>query len=156
MNYNRSEAGGSSVSGLERVLDFDASSSGDEDYVERPLVQNLYKLESGPGSVTSHPGYTSNMGFHNHHHAHSFSSQHERPMHLRYDSVSSMPIAHSDTFSHASFPMSSSHSVHVVENTDGWVGDDMSASNLSDVLGELKIDESGVGEIIDNFLAGLG
>ena len=148
VNYNRTHSTSTHVSGLERVLDFDNSSggSGDEDFSQPPAQQNVYHHTSGPEILsTSQASY--NSGFESYHPP-SYTEKSESRQVMGYDPVSSMhmPSAPIPFQRQSSFHMPNVHTVHMADGTDAWASEQPSAAILSDVLGELKIDETGVGK----------
>lgn len=151
VNYNRPHTSGGHVSGLERVLDFDNSSggSGDEDFSRAPMVQNAYHIGSGPEMMgTSLPYATSLGGSYPPSYTERSESQNSLH-HIHYDSVTSVPLHTSDGSYHSqpSFHTSNINPVDVPESSDPWIHDNVSAAGLSEALGELKIDETGVGKM---------
>ena len=152
VNYSRAHSAGSHVSGLERVLDFDNSSggSGDEDYPPPPMMSNVYQLGSRAElAAASQAAYTTGIGAF---HASPYVEKMEGHGHMPYDSVSSLSMSVSDAPYHtqSSFHLPRSNSMPVAiqpaESTDTWRHEDISAENLSEALGELKIDETGIGK----------
>lgn len=147
LNYDRVHGGGSSISGLERVLDFDNSDgSGDDEYnnlaggpqiLEMQNPQEHMHVSQGAYSAALPPFQTppySEKAF----------SQHE----YAYEDVPSLPLplhipdhSYSD---HTSFDPPNSAPLHS-SNGASWNSDPYSTAELSDVLGELKINENGVG-----------
>lgn len=131
VNYNRTQMGSGSVSGHERVLDFADSSgdSGDESFMPMPrqMLQNVYQMQGHPEMMTTQAGYTSGMI------AFSPSSY--------PDNVTSMPMSATAE----SFHSATSYQHHV-GSTGSQHGEEAPSGHLSDVLGELKIDEKGMGK----------
>ncbi len=135
------------MSGLERVLDFDNSDgSGDDEYpfgggpqvFELQTPQDHIHVSQGPYSAGFPPFHTppySDKAF----------SQHE----LTYDDVASMAVPVADPLyrDHSSFDPPYSAPLQP-PNGLVWHSDPYSTSELSDVLGDLKINESGVGMLI--------
>ena len=134
VNYNRAQIGAGQMSGHERVLDFADSSgdSGDESFMPMPrsYAQNIYSMGSHPDLITSQPGFTSGMM--------SFSPS-SYP-----DNITSMPMSASAESFHGI------HNYHQQMSSTGSShgGDDTATTSLSDVLGELKIDEKGMAPYI--------
>ena len=148
VNLDRAVAGGNHITGLERVLNFDdESGSGDDDYddyssngaayydynnldsVEIP--QQHYGAGLGPFST---PPYTESNTSHNDYH---------------FAPVAPLPLNLQDSSYHdqTSFPQLSA-SLAPSESSN-WSNDQYSQppGDLSDALGELKINDSGVGEL---------
>jgi hypothetical protein len=145
LNFNRTHSA-TSISGFERVLDFDSCSSGDEEYAPRPsLVRDVFHVGSAPDVLPSHAGYTDGVAAFS---PTSYPAKHESSLHLSYDNVTSMPMTASEPFSQAPapFPTPGAHPAHEVESTDSWPREEISADDLSEVMGELKIPETGIGE----------
>lgn len=151
VNYNRTHANAGSVSGLERVLDFDNSSggSGDEDYSQGAMGQNVFQLNSGPETISvSHAPYTGNLGAS---YPPSYSDKSKTHPHYQYDGVTSIPLTTSESPYHTqtSFHLPSLNQVQISDNSQ-WSQsqpheDVPSAEGLSEALGELHIDETGKG-----------
>ena len=133
-NYNRPAIGSSQGSGLERILDFadDSGDSGDESYMAQPMMQSDYS------SLTSQGGFATSM------------IGHGQPTYSQH--VPQMPMSASEaTFpSQATFPphsrLPNGPAPPTLERSNSWPNDDMSPTDLSEVLGELKIDEKGMGK----------
>jgi hypothetical protein len=149
VNYNRTHTTTANVSGLERVLDFDNSSggSGDEDYDSTPMVHNVYQMSSGPDMVNAtNNAYVGSFGAS---YPPTYSIKPESHTHLQYDSVSPMPLSAPEMSyqSQSSYHLPGASQVHIPDSTQ-WHQpheDPPSAAGLSEALGELKIDETGVG-----------
>ena len=147
VNYNRNHVSGGHASGLERVLDFDNSSggSGDEDYSQPTVVQDVYQIGTGAEIMgTSQATYNGSYGAFN---PPPYTEKLENRHNMGYENMSSMPMsAPTVSFNRqSSFQTPSVHNIHVADNIDSWTGEQVSAANLSEALGELKIDETGVG-----------
>ncbi len=146
VNYNhRSHTSSGQISGLERVLDFADSgdSSGDEGFHHMPPRPSLHTVYHSD-MLTSQPGYAGGML--------------ASPHHMNFGDVTSAPLAGSEhsfpgaTSSSSNFPpVPGSASIHGPERSHSWPREDMTASSLSDVLGELKIDENGRGTATNFF-----
>ena len=145
LNYDRVNGAGGHLAGLERVLDFDNSEgSGDDEYgsfaggpqvFELQAPQDHIQVSQGPYSAALPPFHTppySDKAF----------SQHEL-----YDDVASIPLNISDSLGQdpSSFGPSPNTSL---QSSNGaiWQSDSYATSELSDILGDLKINETGVGE----------
>ena len=144
--------GSSQVSGLERVLDFADSSgdSGDEGYMpSRPMMQNVYQSHDILASPSS---YTSGMVAFN---PSTYGVKQDNQM--PYSNLTSAPMQGPEPPFHgqASFhhhQASSTGSIPGIERSDSWSHEDVSAETLSEVLGELKIDERGMGKLKLKFI----
>lgn len=144
-NYDRVNGGGSHASGLERVLDFDNSDGSGEDeynnFASGPQVFDVHNpqehmhMSQVPYSAGlqqfSTPPY-SDKAF----------SQHE----FGYEDLSSITqhVPNPSYRGHTSFDPPHSAPLHPANSTI-WNNDQYSSTELSDVLGELKIHENGVG-----------
>lgn len=146
VNYDRVTGGGGHALGLERVLDFDNSDgSGDDEYnnfgseqiYEFPISQENSHISQVPYSAGlqqfSTPPY-SDKAF----------SQHE----YGYDDIPSLQhqVSSSSYGDHPSFTVPQNTSQRPANNVM-WNNDQCSPAELSDVLGELKIHENGVGTL---------
>ena len=158
LNYDRAHSNGGHLSGLERVLDFDNSGSSDEDYSNPIDPSQSFEFQGHPDMHGSQAPYSAGLGpFTTPPYTEKAYSQNE----YSYDDISAMPLHipdasyrdensfHSIDSSHgASLPTSSSST---------WTADQYSAPDISDVLGELKINENGVGMYNDlRILVALG
>lgn len=149
VNYNRTHASTGNNSGLERVMDFDNSSggSGDEDYGQGALGQNVFQLNSGPETISaSHAPYSGSLGAS---FPASYSDKADSHSHYQYDGVTSIPLTTSESPYHTqtSFHLPSLDQVQMQDNSQ-WSQpheDPPSAEGLSEALGELHIDETGKG-----------
>ena len=142
LNYDRAHAGGGHISGLERVLDFDNSSgSGDDDYSHPARAPQVFELQN---STEQMPGaYGAVLGpFSTPPYSDKAFSQHE----YAYDDTSSMPssIPAPSYRDQNSYNPSYSSSLPL-SNDATWLKEQYSTAELSEVLGELKINENGVG-----------
>jgi len=130
VNYARSVSD-TSTSGLERVLDFDSGTeSGDESYMAHPPVHSMYTL----GSAAEYaPGLYNRPSFQN----------------MRHRSMTSMPMNGADAYGAPAYrPMPSSHPVQMPTRGNTWPGAGMTHQHLTEMMGELKIDETGVAPYI--------
>ena len=164
VNYNRAQMGIPQTSGLERVLDFatdSGDSSGDEGYMPQQIVRNIY---NSPELMSAQPVYQpSIMSFHGSIHGSVHGSPHgsvhgspymeKAPLPARYDAVTSVPIVtaaqsfHSEPAYHPQLP--SSHSIHIVDSSaETWPHEHTTGSQLTDILGELKIDTNALAPYI--------
>ena len=143
-NYDRSHTATSHVSGLESVLDFDNSShSGDEDYRHQPGTSAPQVVDlHAPGGLLHPPGAFGDGP----------NAFHTPPYSERAWSQASYYAYGMAPPLHGSFqelhPYGASNVLPVGPN-DGvptWSSEHYSVADLSSVLGELKIDEDGVGE----------
>lgn len=142
VNYDRTHAVGTHTSGLERVLDFDSSShSGDEDYSQHRGVPQVFNLDNANPSIYSQQeSYPEGLSTYNNTPPYSERSlsNHDYP----YVTVSSIPqVTYRDqpSFITSDEPTINSSNGHL------WVNEQYSAAELSSVLGELKINEDGIG-----------
>ena len=151
VNYDRTHSTASHIPGLERVLDFDNSSggSGDEDYHSASIVSNAYHVENPSEMLNqSQAAYTSGTDAF---HTSPYVEKMEGRSHMAYENIPSLAMSVTDSTyqNHSTFQIPRSLSMPVstqpVENGSAWTQEDVSAENLSEALGELKIDETGVG-----------
>ncbi|MCJ1242822.1 hypothetical protein MMC30_000017 [Trapelia coarctata] len=154
VNYNQTHANAGNVSGLERVLDFDNSSggSGDEDYGQGAMGQNVFQLSSGPETISaSHAPYSGSLGAS---YAPSYDEKTDSHSHYQYDSVTSIPLTTSESPYHTqtSFHLPSLNQVHLPDNSQWSQPQEEvpSAEGLSEALGELHIDETGKAPYVYN------
>ena len=131
---------------MQGVLDFDNSSnSGDEDYMSQTGTAMGWDAQGPSHQIHVPPqSYDPNsMG--------PFTTPpYSAPMNQQefsYNDLSTMPInaPHSAFPDPNSFNVSSSSS-SLPQPPGAWTGDQYSPGDLSDILGELKINENGVGE----------
>ena len=147
VNYDRTHTGSTNISGLERVLDFDNSSgSGDEDYSHHTSAPQIFELDSQHGQLLSHQvSYGEGLGvFHTPPYSERALSNHDFSP---YDDVPAIPLRVSEGSyqEHNSFTTSTGPTLASSGSSPIWSGETFSAAGLSSILGELKIDESGVG-----------
>lgn len=142
LNYDRAHTGTGHVSGLERVLDFDNSDGSDDDDYSHPAgAPQVFELQDSHEQM--HGAYGAVLGpFNTPPYSDKAFSQHE----YAYDDISSMPlnIPAPSYRDHNSYNPSQSNSLPL-PNGPNWLKEQYSTAELSDVLGELKINENGVG-----------
>ena len=139
INYDRTHATGTHIPGLERVLDFDNSShSGDEEFSHQMHIPQTFELEDPHGSLHTHQGPYNDV-FHTPPYSEGSSSNHE----FSYDDIP--PIVQGSYNEHSPFDPSSVSTLNVSGNGSLWANEQYSAADLSSVLGELKINEDGIG-----------
>lgn len=148
VNFNTTQTVGATVSGLERVLDFDNSSggSGDEEYPPAPMAPNNgYPIVSQADLIaaTQESFNPSLDAFH--HPPYVVKAEGQPPF-----NVDSLAIAASNgSYPHPStFLPPSYHPIPMPSEDEPWMPEEAPTSDLSDALGELKIDESGVGKSV--------
>lgn len=144
LNYDRVNGSGH-ISGLERVLDFDHSEgSGDEDYHNFAGEPHVFELQTPQDHihVSQGPYNPALPPFHTPPYSDKAFSQHE----YAYDDVATIPLPIADP------PYHNNSTLHAPlggipqpYNGQVWPSDSYSTSELSDVLGDLKINETGVG-----------
>lgn len=147
VNYDRVQGGGGHALGLERVLDFDNSDgSGDDEYNNFASGQ-IYDLQNSQENMhMSQVPYNAGLQqFSTPPYSDKAFSQHE----FGYDEIPSLqhPVSDSSYGDPTTFNLPQSTS-HRPANNVMWNGDQCSPAELSDVLGELKIHENGVGTLI--------
>lgn len=139
INYDRTHATSTHISGLERVLDFDNSShSGDEDFSQQINIPQVFELDDPHSLLQSQQGPYNDV-FHTPPYSERSLSSHEYP----YDDVSTVP--QSTYHDHPTYDPSDTSTLNTSENGSFWSNDQYSAADLSSILGELKIDEDGIG-----------
>ena len=129
--------------GMQGVLDFDNSSgSGDDDYVPQHGNSMGWDMQ-GALPQAQFPGqHYGNIGAYG-------TPPYSAPMQqqdFNFSGFNTIPVSASDpSFREpSSFGTQRDHSVS--QSTNTLIGDPYPGSDLSDILGELKIHESGVGE----------
>lgn len=144
VNYDRAQAGGNNRLGMQGVLDFDNSSggSGDEDYSNHS-GQQVFEMQNPPQMQTSHPQYNTGLGP-------SYTPPYSEPLpqhEFAYNDTSAgPPHLPQPMYHHASF--STPNDAPLPRVGGNWRNEQFSsAADLSDVLGELKINENGVGKL---------
>lgn len=147
VNYDRVHGGGGHSLGLERVLDFDNSDgSGDDEYSNFANGQ-IYELQNPQGNMhLSQVPYSAGLQqFSTPPYSDKAFSQHE----FGYDDIPSLQnhVPDSSYGDHTSFNVSQNTSRQPASSAM-WNSDQCSPAELSDVLGELKIHENGVGTLI--------
>ena len=141
VNYDRAQASSGSISGLERVLDFDNSSgSGDDEYSQPASAPQMFELQHSQGPMQG--TYSAALGpFNTPPYTEKAFSQHE----YAFDDMATMPL-------HVPAPSYSDHNIYnaphnatITSSNEGNWHKEQYAAELSDVLGELNINENGVG-----------
>lgn len=147
LNYDRTHGGGT-YSGLEGVLDFDHSSaSGDDDHYGHAGDATQYFHYGNPSDPMPNPQdvYGQQLaGYSGPEHA-------ERDLDeatFSYNTVAPMPMTLPETYQNpAVFQPVNTTPPQPLVNENSWENDHHTASDLSDVLGELNIKENGVGKL---------
>ena len=147
LNYDRVNGAGH-ISGLERVLDFDNSEgSGDDEYQNFAGGSQVFELQTPEDNlhVSQGPYSTGLPPFHTPPYSDKAFSQHE----YTYDDVATIPLPITDPPYRGSGSFGATLSgLPQISNGLVWQNDSYSAQELSDVLGDLKINETGVGKYI--------
>lgn len=141
VNYTRSHSSTGSASGLERVLDFDSSdASGDEGYMSHGSAHTAFRLGHSPDIMSGQGGYGAGSV------TYSSSYDDKSPIHhMAYANITSAPMATSPGSAYGHGP---SHSVHITNNAQtSWARDGSPPASMHEALGELRIDETGIGEL---------
>lgn len=139
VNYDRTQSMGGHLSGLEHVLDFDnVHSSADEDFQNPPNLSQNYDVPNPQDHLQPrHGSFGENIGaFQTPPYSERAPSLNDFP---NYDDMSGMQIRSGAYHDPSNFTMPS-------QNGASWSNDQMSAAELTEVLGELKIHESGEGK----------
>ncbi len=142
VNYDRTHSGSGHISGLERVLDFDNSSgSGEDDYGQHVNAPQVYELGNPQGQMhVPQTPYNDALGvFHTPPYSDRAISQHEFST---YEEVPPMPAHFTD---HTAFQTSTAPSMAPTGGVAIWPDEQQPVVELSDVMGELKINENGIG-----------
>lgn len=146
VNYDRTHAGSGHLSGLERVLDFDNSSgSGDEDYPQHTSAPQVFELENPRENLTSpHGSYNEGLGIF---HTPPYSERDLNQQDFSYEDVPaiSLPMPDGSFQDPSSYATSNGSTLNPSVTSPIWSGEHCSVAGLSSILGELKIDEDGVG-----------
>ena len=141
---DRAHGVGSHLSGLERVLDFDHSDgSGDDDYSSLPGGSQIFDMQTPPDHVQMSQGpFSAGIA---QYHTPPYSDKAYGQQDFTFDDISALnlPGAGTSYRDQKAFDFAQSTPLHATHNT--WSSDSYSTTELSDVLGELKIDENGVG-----------
>lgn len=145
VNYDRTHSNGGQLNGLERVLDFDHSSGSIEDdfHAQTSVSQCFDGIPTPQGMHPRQGSFNDSMGaFHTPPYSdgapslNDFSYQDLPTVHLRPEQSFHEP---------ASYTQSQGTVISDGSNGGCWNNEQLSAAELSDVLGELKIHESGEG-----------
>lgn len=142
VNYDRTHSAPAHVSGHESVLDFDNSShSGDEEYRHPTSASTLrgFQLNNPSGVINSQGAFDDGL---NTFHTPPYS---ERALSHTDFSYGLIPAVQ-ETFP-GTHPYSTSNGLPLapVDGVASWSNEQYSVADLSSVLGELKIEEDGVG-----------
>ena len=139
-NYDRAPSG--HLSGLERVLDFD-SGSGEDDYHAQTSVPQYYDSMSNPQDMDPHQGtFNDGMGAF---HTPPYSERAPSLNGTFYDDVPGMQLQVEQSFQEPGSYARINGAPITGQTTTAWNNEQPSAAELSDVLGELKINENGEG-----------
>lgn len=141
-NYDQNQVVNSNMSGFEKVLDFD-NSSGDEEYNPHQSAAQAFEPDGSIGHQQSRSGpFSDGLGvFQTPPYSERDPSHHE----LSYDDITGVPLHLAGHFrDQASFESPLGPTLTASESSSVW-NEQYSAAGLSSLLGELKIDESGVG-----------
>ena len=145
VSYERAGANNSSRLGMQGVLDFDNSSGsgGEDDYTPQPSAPMSFDMQPSPHhmQVPQQP-YNVSMGSYN---TPPYAAPVNQPD-FSFNDVSSGTLS----ASHSSFQDPNPFDLQpnngpLSRSNSAWSGEQYSAAELSDILGELKINENGVG-----------
>ena len=145
VNYERTHSNGGRLTGLESVLDFDTSNgSGEEDYHPQTGVQHYYDGVPNPQDMQpSHGSFNNGMGAF---HTPPYSDRAPSMNDSFYDDVPGINLRPEQSFQEPpSYAQVNGAAVPTGLNGSVWTTEQFSAAELSDVLGELKINENGEG-----------
>lgn len=142
MSYDRNQAIGGHLSGLERVLDFDTvNDSGDDDFHNPSDIPQFYDLPNPHDQLQANQGsYSDNIG------AFQTPPYSERAPSLNeystYDDMSGMQIRSEPFHGTANLGLPNGQTIPA-QNGPSWSNDQFNVAELTEVLGELKIPENG-------------
>lgn len=143
VNYDRSHGGSGHLSGLERVLDFDNGTGTDDDFHNTTTDPSYYDLRNPHDQLGEHQlTFSDNLG------AFQTPPYSERAPSLHdYSSYEEVPTIQlrSDSFTQPSSFNVPNAQTHLGHGRPTWSDDQYNTVELADVLGELKIHESGEG-----------
>lgn len=144
VNYERTHSNGGRLTGLESVLDFDTSNgSGEEDYHPQTSAHQYYDGVPNPQDMQHSHGSFNGMGAF---HTPPYSDRAPSLNESFYDDVPRMNIRPEQSFHEpSSYAQVNGAAVPTGLNGSVWTTEQFSAAELSDVLGELKINENGEG-----------
>ncbi len=144
LSYDRDHIGNTKITGFEKVLDFDTSSSGDEDYSHRQSVPHSFEIDSSNGQLQSHHGPYNDVlaAFQTPPYSEGDLSRQD----ISYDDIPGLPlhVAEGSFREQSSFEKSPGPPLASPSSSLIW-DEGYAAAGLSSILGELKIDENGVG-----------
>ena len=144
MNYDRNQAIGGHLSGLERVLDFDTvNESADDDFQDPSDIPQFYDMPNSHDQLQANQrSYGENIGaFHTPPYSERAPSLND---YSTYDDMSGMQIRSESFHDIPTFGLPNGNTIPARDGAS-WSNDQLSAAELAEVLGELKIDESGEG-----------
>ena len=146
VNYDRTNIGGAHPTGLERVLVFDDSSgSGEDDYGQQTSMFSSQEIVSVPEQM--HPPqviFDEGLGTYN---TPPYDQRSSSFHDFSYGNVNTIPMGAPEQSYQPQNTFESSDQQHLrsVSSGEVWSHEQYSAMNLTDALGELKIDEDGIG-----------
>ena len=129
---------------MQGVLDFDNSSgSGDDDYIPQPGAPVIWDIQTPPDHVQiSSQTFDPNMG--------PFGTPpYSAPINQQeftFSDVTSLPLSASHTSLNDLHLLNIPSNPSLARSESSWSSDQYGTNDLSEILGELKINESGVGE----------
>lgn len=128
---------------MQGVLDFDNSSgSGDDDYIPQHATAMGWDMQDASQQMQARPQPYSNIGTYG-------TPPHSAPMQqqdFNFSCINAMPVSASHSFSDSSTLFGLQQDQALPPSNNNWLGDQYPGSDLSDILGELKIGENGVGK----------
>ena len=143
VNYDRTQTGGGHLSGLERVLDFDSGSGADDDFQNPTDGPQYYDIPNYHNQLGDHQvNFNENLGaFQTPPYSERAPSLHE---YSSYDDVPSIQLRSEPLHGSSNYNVPSGH-IAPSYGRSAWSDDRQGVVELSDVLGELKINENGEG-----------
>lgn len=150
VDYDRSHAGAGHFSGLERVLDFDNGSGGDDDFHNTTSGPSYCDIPNSHDQLEEHQlSFNENLSaFHTPPYSERAPSLHD----YSYEEVPTIQLRSEPFHEPNNFRLGNGQT-HPARGRPVWSDDQYSTVELADVLGELKIHESGEGTLISWFSA---
>ena len=142
VDYDRNHPGGGHLSGLERVLDFDNGSGGDDDFHNTTSGPSYYDIPNPHDQLGEHQlPFSESLGaFHTPPYSERAPSLHD----YSYEEVPTIQLR-SESFHEPNNFKIGNGQTYPARGHHVWSDDQYSTVELADVLGELKIHESGEG-----------
>lgn len=151
VDYDRNHAGAGHFSGLEGVLDFDNGSGGGDDFQNTTSGTSYYDIPNSHDQLVEHQlPFNENLGaFHTPPYSERAPSLHDYPSYEDIPTIQLRP----ESFHEPNNVRLGNGQTHPARGRHAWSDDQYSTVELADVLGELKIHESGEGAFISRSFA---